>query len=333
MPKTTGQKLKLLYLMKILQTQTDEAHMLSVNELIQKLAESGVSAERKTIYSDIESLKLFGLDIIMEKSKSYGYYVANREFELPELKLLADAVQSSKFITEKKSMELIKKLEGLASVYDAGKLRRQVYIQNRVKNMNESIYYSVDALHEAIAGGKKISFRYFNYSIRKERVFRKAGAPYIVSPAALTWNDENYYLIAKSDEREGLTNFRVDRMNDVRKLEEARDPDVAGFDLAEYSKKVFGMFGGEETVVRLRLDNQLVGAVIDRFGKETIMAADGEQHFTVNVRVALSPIFYGWLFQFGDLCEVISPPNLKDDLKNRAKAFLAQLTQGDSRHP
>jgi len=311
--------------MKILLTQTDETHALSVNDLISKLAELGVSAERKTVYDDIEALRHFGLDIIFQKSQPCGYYVAGRDFELPELKLLADAVQSSKFITEKKSLQLIKKLEGLASIYDAGKLRRQVFIQNRVKSMNESIYYSVDALHEAIADGKKISFRYFNYSIRKERVFRKAGASYVVSPIALSWNDENYYLIAKSDDRESLTHFRVDRMSDVQKLDEKRDPAAGGFNLAEYSKKVFGMFGGEEVGVRLRLHEQLVGAVIDRFGKDTIMAADGDRHFTINVRVALSPVFCGWIFQFGELCEVLSPQSLKDELKLRAKAFLKQL--------
>ena len=325
MPRSTGQKLKILYLMRILLTQTDETHMLSISELLSKLAESGVSVERKTLYDDIEALRLYGLDIIMEKTKSFGYYVANRDFELPELKLLADAVQSSKFITEKKSRELIRKLEGLASVHDAGKLRRQVYILNRVKSMNESIYYSVDALHEAIAEGRKISFRYFNYGIRKERVFRKAGASYIVSPVALSWNEENYYLIAHSAEREGLTHFRVDRMSDVSKLDENRDPAVGSFDLAEYSKKVFGMYGGEEADVRLRLDNQLVGVVIDRFGKDIIISPDGDSHFTVNVRVALSPVFYGWLFQFGDLCEVLSPASLKRDLKQRAEQMISRL--------
>ena len=325
MPKSPNQKLKLLYLMRILLTQTDETHQLSVNELISKLADLDVSVERKTVYDDLEALKLFGLDIVMEKSKSYGYYIAGRDFELPELKLLADAVQSSKFITERKSLELIRKLESLASVYDAGKLRRQVFIQNRVKSMNESIYYSVDAMHEAIAEGKKISFKYFDYDIYKKRVFRRNGARYIVSPAALSWNEENYYLIAYSDDREGLTHFRVDRMNDVKRLDEKRSVSAADFNLADYTKKVFGMFGGEVTGVKLRVSNQLIGAVIDRFGKDIIMIADGEHHFTVNVSVALSPIFYGWLFQFGELCEVLAPQSLKDSLKSRAEELLKRL--------
>ena len=325
MPKSINQKEKILHLMRILLEQTDETHKLSVNELISKLAKLDIKAERKTIYADIEKLKQFGLDIIMDKSKSYGYYIATRDFELPELKLLADAVQSSKFITERKTLQLINKLEKLMSKHDAGKLRRQVYVQNRVKSMNESIYYNVDSLHEAISEDKKISFRYSNYNIQKEQVFRKDGKPYVVSPAALTWSEENYYLIAYSDEREGITHFRVDRMSNVRKLNESSCEEAAGFKLAEYSKKVFGMFGGDETSVKLRVNNKIIGGVIDRFGKEIIMVPDGDTHFTIRVSIAMSPIFYGWLFQFGDLCEVLEPQSLKDDLKKHAKNFLAQL--------
>jgi len=325
MPKTSNQKLKILYLMRILLTETDEAHMLSVGELISRLEKHDIAAERKTVYADIEALKLFGLDIVMEKRQKYGYYVATRDFELPELKLLADAVQSSKFITERKTLSLIKKLEGFVSKHDAGKLRRQVYIQNRVKNMNESIYYSVDTLHEAISEGKKISFKYFDYNVNKEQVFRRGGAPYFVSPAALSWTEENYYLLAYSDEREGIVHFRVDRMSAVRKLSEPRHAEAASFKLADYSRKVFGMFGGEEADVRLRVDNQIVGAVIDRFGKDAILVPDGEQHFTVSVRVALSPVFYGWLFQFGALIEVASPQSLKDELRRRAEEMIAAL--------
>jgi len=325
MPKSINQKLKILHLMKILQDNTDESHMLSVNELISKLAASGIKAERKTIYDDIETLRQFGVDIVMDKKKSYGYYVASRDFELPELKLLADAVQSSKFITERKTLQLIKKLEGLMSRHDAGKLRRQVYVQNRVKNMNESIYYSVDTLHEAISEDKKISFKYSSYDAEKKQVFRRGGKPYIVDPAALTWNEENYYLIAYSQERGGITHFRVDRMSAVKKLSEPRCAEASGFKLAEYSKKVFGMFGGEEAEVKLRINNKIAGGVIDRFGKDIIMVPDGKNHFTIRVRIALSPIFHGWLFQFGDLCDVLEPQSLKNELKQKAKTFLTQL--------
>jgi len=328
MPKSSNQKLKILYLKQILQDQTDETHKLSVNELISKLAELDIKAERKTIYDDIDTLRQFGYDIVMDKSKSYGYYMASRDFELPELKLLADAVQSSKFITERKTMQLIKKLEGLMSKHDAGKLRRQVYVQNRVKSMNESIYYSVDALHEAISEDRKISFKYSDYDLQKNQVFRRGGEPYIVSPAALTWNEENYYLIAYSEERKSIVHFRVDRMSSVKKLSDSRYSDVNEFKLAEYSKKVFGMFGGEETDVKLRVNRKLIGGVIDRFGKEIIMIPDGDEHFTITVRIALSPIFYGWLFGFEDLCEVLAPQSLKDDLKLRAEDFLKRLKTG-----
>ena len=325
MPKSMGQKIKILYLMRILLEQTDEAHPLSINELISKLADYGVTAERKTIYDDIETLRQFGIDIVMEKSKSYGYYVGGRDFELPELKLLADAVQSSKFITERKSMELIKKLEGLASNYDASKLQRQVYVQNRVKNMNESIYYSVDTLHEAIAEGKRISFKYTYYNTDKKRVYRRDGARYVVSPIVLSWNEENYYLIAYSDERDGFSHYRVDRMSGVKKLDDGRSDYTNSFNLADYSKKIFGMFPGDESDVKLRLHNSLVDAAIDRFGKDIMLAKDGEQHFTVMIRVVLSPVFYGWLFQFGELCEVVSPQSLRDVLKIRAEKLLSQL--------
>ncbi|MCL2019017.1 MAG: WYL domain-containing protein [Oscillospiraceae bacterium] len=325
MPKSTNQKLKILYLMRILLTQTDENNLLSVNELISKLAAYDIKAERKTIYDDIEALRQFGIDVVMEKSKSFGYYVAERDFELPELKLLADAVQASKFITERKSKTLIKKLENLTSTHNAGKLRRQVYIQNRVKNMNESIYYSVDTLHGAISEGKKISFKYSDYNIKKERVFRRGGERYVVSPVVLEWSEGYYYLIAHSDDREGLTHYRVDRMSGTEKLDENRSLISDNFDLAEYSKKVFGMYGGEELDVKLRVSNKLAGVVIDRFGKDVRMIPDGKDCFTVRVNVALSPVFYGWLFQFGELCEVVSPQKLKDELKTQAKKFLNRL--------
>jgi len=213
------------------------------------------------------------------------------------------------------------------SRHDAGKLRRQVYVQNRVKSMNESIYYSVDALHEAISEDKKISFKYSDYDLQKNQVFRRGGEPYIVSPAALTWNEENYYLIAHSEERSGIAHFRVDRMSSVKKLTQQRCADVKEFKLAEYSKKIFGMFSGEEIDVKLRVNNKLIGGVIDRFGKEIIMIPDGDTHFTIIVRIALSPIFYGWVFQFGDLCEVLSPESLKDDLKQQAESFLKKLNK------
>ncbi|MDR0812931.1 MAG: WYL domain-containing protein [Oscillospiraceae bacterium] len=322
MPKSSNQKLKILYLMKILLSETDEFHPLTIGEIISQLAEYNIQVERKTVYDDIEALRLFGLDIKLEKSKSYYYFVANRDFELPELKLLVDAVQSSKFITAKKSAELIKKLEGFCSRFDAVKLQRQVFVQNRVKAMNESIYYNVDAIHEAIASGKKISFKYFDYTVKKEKVFRKSGNRYTVSPLALSLNDENYYLISKSAYYVGLTHYRVDKMNSISVLDEPRELTAAPFNTADYAKKVFGMYGGEETDLKLRFENQLAGVVIDRFGKDVSLRSYDENHFEVNLTVAVSPVFIGWLLQFGDMVTVLSPESLIEELKIRATRLL-----------
>ena len=320
-----SKKAKLIYLMRILLTETDEAHPIKMEDILSKLEDEGIYVERKTIYDDIKTLQDFGIDIVLDKKKSFGYYVANRDFELPELKLLADAVQSSKFITKNKTQQLIGKLEGLVSKHDAGKLRRQFHIQNRIKNMNESIYYNVDSLHEAISEGKKVSFKYFYYNIYKKHVFPRDDGEYIVSPAALSWSEENYYLIGILDGKEGLRHFRVDRMKSVKILDELRDPGVKDFKLTEYTKKIFGMFGGEELNVKLRMHNRLAHTVIDRFGKDIILVPDGENHFIMNVNVFNSTVFRAWLFQLEDKCEVISPQSFKDDLKKQAKDFLKRL--------
>ena len=325
MPKSANQKLRVLYLMRLLLTETDETHMITMDDILLRLAEQGVNAERKAIYDDFEALRTYGLDIIKGKSKSYAYYVASRDFELPELKLLADAVQSSKFITQRKSLALIKKLEKLASRHEAGNLRRQIHVQNRVKSMNESIYYNIDSLHEAITEGKKISFYYFDYNVKKEQILRRDGKLYIASPAALTWSEENYYLLAYFEGKEGVTHLRVDKMTKVTLLEERSEPRVKDFRLTDYTKKVFGMYGGEEADVRLRVDNYLIHPFLDRFGKDLIMIPDGDSHFTTTFRATLSPVFYGWLFQFGEMCDVISPQILKDELKSRADSFSARL--------
>ena len=325
MPKSANQKLRVLYLMRLLLTETDETHMITMDDILSRLREQGVDAERKAIYDDFEALRAYGLDIIKGKSKSYAYYIASRDFELPELKLLADAVQSSKFITQRKSLALIKKLEKMASRHEAGNLRRQIHVQNRVKSMNESIYYSIDSLHEAITENKKISFYYFDYNVKKEQILRRDGKLYIASPAALTWNEENYYLLAYFEGRDGVTHLRVDRMTKVTILDERSDSRVKDFRLTDHTRKVFGMYGGEEADVKLRVNNQMITPFLDRFGNDLIMIPDGETHFTTSFRVALSPVFYGWLFQFGDMCDVISPQKLKDELKNRADSLSARL--------
>ncbi len=319
MAKSANQKMRLLYLMQYLNENTDEAHPTTVQEMIAHLASLGISAERKTIYDDMESLRVFGMDILQVKSKSTGYYVGERAFQLPELKLLVDSVQSSKFITQKKTLSLISKIESLASRHDAKLLQRQVFVRNRVKSMNESVYYNVDEISSAITHDRQITFRYFEYTISKERRFRKDGARYQVSPYALTWDDENYYMLAWDDTASALKHYRVDKMCEIALTEDARlGGDVfAKVDMSDYSKKVFGMFTGKEERVQMKFKKHLAGAVLDRFGKEIVLMPMGDEHFTVFLDVVISPLFYAWVFGFGCDAEVLSPAFVREELAER----------------
>lgn len=321
MAKSANQKLKLLYIVKLLMQHSDENHPVKMERIIEELARNDISAERKSIYDDIESLRVFGIDVMQVKGKNGGYYIGERDFELPELKLLVDSVQSSKFITEDKTYKLIKKIESLASVYDGQLLQRQVYVKNRVKSMNESIYYAVDAVSDAIAQNKKIRYKYFEYTVSKERKFRHDGADYLVSPFALIWDDENYYMLAWDSKYQIMKHYRVDKMHGVKVADEAREgnEEFETFDMSSYTKTVFGMFGGEEVKVKLRFANHLAGVVIDRFGKDTMLIPDGNEHFTVNVDVVPSQHFLAWVFGFGTEVEIISPESVKDEMKNQLK--------------
>lgn len=322
MAKSANQKLKLLYLIRFLMQNSDENHPVGMSEIIAELARNGISAERKSIYDDIEALRLFGFDIIQVKGRSGGYYIGERDFELPELKLLVDSVQSSKFITQEKTRNLIKKIENLASIYDGQLLQRQVYVSNRVKSMNESIYYAVDTISLAITQSKKIRYQYFEYTVEKERRFRHDGAVYEVSPFALIWDDENYYMLAWDSAAEKLKHYRVDKMYGVSMTEDAREGTEAfeKVDMSAYTKSVFGMFGGNEQKVKLRFANHLVGAVLDRFGRDVIIIRDGDGHFTVSVNVVVSGQFLAWVFGFGTDAEILSPEEVRREMKNRALA-------------
>lgn len=325
MAKSPNQKLKLLYLYQILLQRTDEEHPITVPQLIGELDLRGIRAERKSVYDDLEALRLFGLDVQSRKGRSPGWFVGRREFELPELKLLVDSVQSSKFITYKKTLALIRKIESLASVYEAQLLSRQVYVKNRIKTMNESIYYNVDEIHTGIARDRRIRFRYFDYTVSKERRFRRDGGYYVVSPFALTWDDENYYLVAYDSEAGIIKHFRVDKMLDIGILDEARDgqESFAALDMAEYAKKVFGMFSGREERVRMRFDNQLVGAVLDRLGREAMLIPDGESCFTVTAQVEVSPQFFAWISGFGSLARIVGPDHVVQAMRAHAAEVLA----------
>lgn len=315
MAKKSGQKLKLLYLLKILAEETDEEHCLTTAELIERLAAQGITAERKSIYDDVEKLTEFGYDILKVQNRSGGgYYLASREFELAELKLLVDAVQSSRFITVKKSRELIRKLEKLASRYDAGKLQRQVYVAGRIKTENESVYYHIDALHRAIQENRRISFRYMEWNINKELVPRKDGQIYRVSPWALIWKDENYYLAAYDSAAACIKHFRVDKMDCVELLDSAREGSekYESLDPAVYTNRTFGMFGGQEEQVSLLFPETLTGVVIDRFGREIGLQKQGEM-VRARVSVAVSGQFFGWLAGIGSRIRIVSPDNVKEE--------------------
>ncbi len=317
--KSSQQKLKLIYLMQILLENTDEDHLYTVQDMIDALAARGVTAERKSIYDDIECLKLYGLDICSVKNKTYGYFVASRDFELPELKLLVDSVQSSKFITHKKSTELIAKIEKLTSRHNAGKLERQVFVTNRVKTLNEQIYYNVDRIHDAIAADKKITFKYYDINLNKQKVYRKEGNSYCESPVSLTWDDENYYLITYKEKYQSFAHYRVDKMDSIDITEEPRAELPGQFDLSVYTKSVFSMFGGEETAVTVEFDNGLVGVVFDRFGVNVPITKSDNEHFRCTVKVAVSPQFFSWVMGFGNRAKIIAPESVVEDQKKLLK--------------
>lgn len=327
MAKSQNQKLKLLYLWEYLTQQTSEEHPVSIKQIIAYLESQDIAAERKAIYDDLELLRYWGLDIIqVGESRSTAYYVGSRDFELPELKLMVDSVQSSKFITEKKTIALIKKIEQLTNAFDAQLLSRQVFVANRIKTMNESIFYNVDAIHSAIAANKKLQFHYFEYTVTKERRLRHDGAFYQISPFALTWDDENYYMVGYDSEMERIRHFRVDKMIDISSLDEERDGQDAytKMDLALYARKTFGMFVGEDKKVTLRFENSLVGPVIDRFGKEIMIIPDGDEHFKFTADVAVSPQFFAWICGFGTQVEIIGPAEVVSEFAKHIRSIADQ---------
>ena len=316
-----NQKLKLLFLRDYLLRNSDEDHPVTVPELIEELERHGVKAERKSIYDDLEALRLYGMDILHSRG---NYWIGSREFETPELKLLVDSIQSSKFITRKKTMALIKKLEGLASVYDAQLLERQVYVRSRVKSMNESVYYNVDSISDAINQDRMIRFKYFEFTVSKQRRLRRDGGWYEVSPFALMWDDENYYMLAWDAASASLRHYRVDKMLSISPVDRKREGKdaFAGVDMSGYSKKIFGMFAGQTRTLTLRFRNHLAGAVIDRFGSDVILVPEDEERFVVTVELAVSPQFFAWLFGFGAEAELVSPPDVRVEAAAQAESIL-----------
>ena len=328
MSKGANQKLKLYYLNQIMTRKTDDEHRLTMPEILSHLERYGITADRKSIYDDFEALRDLGIDIIMDKEgRSYYYYMGDRAFEMAELKLLVDAVQSSKFITAKKSDELIDKITGLVSEYQAKELRRQVEVQGRIKTMNESIYYIVDELHSAILENKKITFEYLTWNLKKEMVPRREGL-YDESPWALTWDDENYYLIAYDTQEKKIKHFRVDKIRKLTitdKVREGRDVFEA-IDMASYINMNFGMFGKAAGVpVHLRFKNDMVGIVIDRFGKDIPIKPSEEEGWSdTRVTVMISGQFFGWVFAMGGLVKITGPEDILEMFRKECRKQLSQ---------
>ena len=322
MAEVNKQRLKLLYLMKIFSEDTDDQHMLTLPQIISKLKAYGVDVERKTLYQDFLILRDYGFDIVsVQTQRNHYYHIGNRQFELPELKLLVDSVQSAKFITKKKSNALIKKLEGMVSKYEAQKLQRQVIISGRVKAMNESIYFNVDKLHEAIGAGRQISFKYYRWNINKEMELRKDGDWYQVSPWGLMWDDENYYLVGYDGKDKKIKHYRVDKMKSITVVDQKREgkEQFKAFNIPRYTKSLFGMYGGEELQVTLEAENQMVGILIDRFGKDIPIRPVDENHFRTVVNVAVSDQFLGWIMALDEGVRIIGPEKVLECMKQKIK--------------
>ena len=324
------QKQKLLYLANLFPEETDAQHALGMAEIIEKLADCGVNADRKTLYLDFGELQDFGMDIEAVKAgRNTLYRLSSRRFELPELKLLVDSVQSAKFITDKKSKELIAKLESLVSRYEATQLQRQVIISDRIKTMNTSVYYNVDAIHEAINAGCQIRFKYFQWNLKKEMELRRNGAWYQISPWALVWDSEYYYLVAYEAESDKIKHYRVDKMKRISVVEDRRQglARFRQFNTARYSKSLFGMNGGEETVVTLEATNEKVGILIDRFGKDITILPIDEGHFRCHVTVAVSLLFLGWIMGLGGDVKIVAPQAVVDRMTSEVQRLAAQYPQ------
>ena len=325
MPRGSNQKFKFTYLMKIMAEKTDDEHSLTMPQILEELEKYEVSAERKSIYEDFKDMSKLGIDVIKEqRGRETFYHIAGREFELAEVKLLIDAVQSAKFITQKKSKSLISKVKNFVSEHQAKQLQRQIVINDRVKTMNESVYYNVDDIHTAINQNRKIKFKYYKWDIDKKLVERHGGSYFVVSPWALLWDDENYYMIAFDDWDNKIKHYRVDKMMyiEVGNDERAGKEEFKNFDMAKYSKATFGMYHGEKTKVCIKFANHMCGVFIDRLGKDTLFRKIDENHSELIVDINVSPQFFGWIFSLGNDVEIVSPREVVNELREYTKKFI-----------
>lgn len=314
MAEVVASKLKLMHLARIFERETDDEHGLTTSQIIEKLAALDIRVERKTLYRDIDCLRSFGYDIMKYDRRPVEYGLASREFQEQELLLLADAVQSSKFLTKRKSTSLVKAIGKLGSKYMDENLRKQVHVEGRIKSLNESVFYNIDAIQRALSLGRKVEFRYFKYDETKRRVLQRDGRIYIETPVQLVYMDDEYYLVAWNDKHAGFTTYRVDRMVeiDVSNERSMRNEEIASFDVAKYQQRVFGMFSGKPVGVTLLVRASAMSAVIDRFGKDIEVSCAENGWSRISAMVMEAPTFYGWLATLGTDVRIEQPQSTRE---------------------
>lgn len=320
---STTQKLKLLYLAKILHEETDEEAGLSMPQIIERLYAYGIEAERKSIYRDLASLEEFGLSIERLRTSPVQYALVDRKFSAGELLLMADAVQSSKFLTKTKAEKLTRSIKSLGSKRQAKDLTKNLHVEGRIRMQNESVFYSIDAIQRAIAARKKVEFKYFRYDTNKKRVERYDGRVYVETPVQMVYSNDCYYLVTFNDKHADFTSYRVDRMLNVEVSDSpaTRNEAIATFDVAAYEARLFGMFSGEAVRAKLLVSEDAMGALIDRFGKDVMVTPAEDGKVYAHVTVTESPTFFGWLSQFGTQMQIAQPSSLQESYLSHLKAI------------
>ncbi len=315
---------KILHILRLLYQRSDDERGVTMAEILAYLEANGVPAERKSIYRDIAMLKECGIEIEKNSRKPVEYCLMNRAFDIAELRLLADAVQSANFISEAMTGNLLRKIETLTSSRSAGILKRQVHFAGRVKTQNEHVRYTTATIQEAIHEGRRVHFKYIDYDLSKGNCPRRGGSVYEVSPYALVWNDDNYYLVGYYERRGQINVFRVDRMKTVEMTDISIAPQPTDFSLADFIETKFGMYGGERVGLDLRFSNDLINPVLDRFGMKTPIIKDDDEHFIAHIEASVSPVFFSWIFQFGDRAQIVQPARIAGDYV----AFLKSTLDG-----
>ena len=314
--------IRIIELLRFLYQQTDEAHAVTVSEMIEYLKSKGIPSGRQTVYTDLEALDTAGIDIVQIKSTQNRYFIGSRIFEYPELKMLVDAVASSKVISAKKSQALIQKLGQLTSIQQAEQLQRLASLSSRVKPHNEKVYYIIDSIQTAILDQHQISFQYYEYTPEKKKILKHDGYRYILDPYALEWKNDHYYLIGYSHKHKGIAHFRVDRLTSVEPLDSKFQP-MPDFDVAAYTNKMVDMFAAEHAEqVKLLCSNELMRVIIDHYGEDIEISPYDDSHLTVTIEVNPSGTFYGWVFKFMGEIRILSPQSCVDKMQNIARTFL-----------